>query len=61
MPGGKWRQFSFVMEAKSVITRPSAGMKLPGPGFYEIQGLAWSGRGKIAAVDVFGGRGTDLA
>ena len=25
MPGGKWRQFSFVMECKSVITRPSGG------------------------------------
>jgi sulfane dehydrogenase subunit SoxC len=52
MPGGKWRQFSFVMEAKSVITYPSGGMKLPGPGLYEIQGLAWSGRGTIRAVDV---------
>jgi len=52
MPGGKWRQFSFVMECKSVITRPSGGMKLPGPGPYEIQGFAWSGRGRITAVDV---------
>ena len=52
MPGGKWRQFSFVMEAKSVITRPSGGMRLPGPGPYEILGFAWSGRGKIRAVDV---------
>ena len=52
MPGGKWRQFSFVMEAKSVITQPSGGMKLPGPGPYEIRGFAWSGRGKIRAVDV---------
>jgi sulfane dehydrogenase subunit SoxC len=52
LPGGKWRQFSFVMEAKSVITRPSGGMTLPGPGLYEIQGFAWSGRGKITAVDV---------
>ena len=32
MPDGKWRQFSFVMECKSVITRPSGGMKLTGPG-----------------------------
>lgn len=52
LPGGKWRQFSFVMEAKSVITQPSGGMKLPGPGLYEILGFAWSGRGKISAVDV---------
>lgn len=52
MPGGKWRQFSMEMECKSVITSPSGGMKLKGPGMYEIQGFAWSGRGRITAVDV---------
>lgn len=52
MPEGKWRQFSFMMECKSVITRPSGGMKLPGPGWHEIQGFAWSGNGSIRAVDV---------
>jgi sulfane dehydrogenase subunit SoxC len=52
MPNGKARQFTFVMEAKSVITFPSGEMKLPGPGFYEITGLAWSGRGKVARVEV---------
>src|SRR5207247_1749579 len=52
MPDGKWRQFSFVMECKSVITRPSGGMKLERPGLHEIQGFAWSGRGRITAVDV---------
>jgi sulfane dehydrogenase subunit SoxC len=40
------------MEAKSVITFPSAEMKLPGPGFYEISGLAWSGRGRVKSVQV---------
>lgn len=52
MPDGTARQFTFYMEAKSVITRPSAGDKLPGPGFYEVTGLAWSGRGTIAKVEV---------
>jgi sulfane dehydrogenase subunit SoxC len=53
MPDGKWRQFSFEMEAKSVITRPSGGMRLAGgPGMYEIEGFAWSGNGTITAVDV---------
>src|SRR5436190_11922838 len=52
MPDGKWRQFSMVMETKSVITSPSGGQRLKGPGFYEITGLAWSGSGKIRAVDV---------
>jgi sulfane dehydrogenase subunit SoxC len=52
MPDGKARQFTFVMEAKSVITRPAGGQELPGPGFYEITGLAWSGKGKISRVEV---------
>lgn len=53
MPEGKWRQFSMVMEAKSVITKPSGGMKLKyGPGPYEIEGFAWSGKGTITHVDV---------
>ena len=50
--GGKARQFSFTMEAKSVITYPSGEMKLPGAGFYELTGLAWSGRGKVRRVEV---------
>ena len=52
MPDGKWRKFSMVMETKSVITSPSGGQQLKGPGFYEIRGLAWSGSGKVRAVDV---------
>ena len=49
---GKARMFSLVMEAKSVITFPSGDMKLPGPGYYEITGLAWTGRGTIQRVEV---------
>jgi sulfane dehydrogenase subunit SoxC len=52
MPGGKARRFMFVMDAKSVITFPSGGQRLPGSGFYEITGLAWSGRGRVRRVDV---------
>ena len=52
MPDGKSRQFTFVMDARSIITQPSGGHVLPGRGFVEIRGLAWSGRGKITAVDV---------
>ena len=51
MPNGKARQFMFLMEAKSVITFPSGGQRLPGPGFYEIRGLAWTGRGRIRRVE----------
>ena len=52
LPSGKARQFTFVMEAKSVITSPSAGMRLETAGFREITGLAWSGRGRIVRVQV---------
>jgi len=52
MPDGTARMFTFVMEAKSLITFPSGGQKLAGPGFYEITGLAWSGRGIIERVEV---------
>jgi sulfane dehydrogenase subunit SoxC len=37
---------------KSVITFPSGGQQLPGRGFYEISGLAWSGGGAIRKVEV---------
>ena len=53
MPEGKWRQFSFVMECKSVITRPSGGMKLTGPGSVRDRGLRLVGqRHASRAVDV---------
>jgi sulfane dehydrogenase subunit SoxC len=52
MPDGAARQFTFVMEAKSVITFPSGGQQLRERGFYEISGLAWSGRGRITRVEV---------
>ena len=37
---------------KSVITFPSGGQQLSGPGFYEVTGLAWSGAGAIRSVEV---------
>ena len=37
---------------KSVITFPSGGQQLPGKGFYEVSGLAWSGGGKVARVEI---------
>ncbi|GLQ00192.1 MAG TPA: sulfite dehydrogenase [Methylophaga aminisulfidivorans] len=53
LPSGKARQFSFPMQAKSLITSPSVGMTLPdNPGIYQVTGLAWSGNGKISKVDV---------
>jgi sulfane dehydrogenase subunit SoxC len=51
-PDGRVRPFDFVMDAKSVITAPSPGDRLREPGFYEIRGFAWSGRGRITGVEV---------
>jgi len=52
MPGGLHRQYSSIQECKSVVTTPSGGQVLLDRGFYSINGLAWSGRGKVAKVDV---------
>ena len=52
MPDGKARIFTYRMEAKSVITFPSGGQTLPGPGLYELTGLAWSGSGRIERVEI---------
>jgi len=49
---GKSLQFVFPIEAKSVITQPSPGLVMNGPGLYEISGIAWSGYGRIAKVEV---------
>ncbi|HET7773248.1 MAG TPA: sulfite dehydrogenase [Burkholderiaceae bacterium] len=52
MPDGMHRQYSSIQECKSVITTPSGGQVLLDRGFYNVSGLAWSGRGKIRRVDV---------
>ncbi len=45
---------------KSVITFPSGGQQLSGPGFYEISGLAWSGAGAIRGVEISTDGGAEL-
>src|SRR6201982_3859330 len=52
LPDGKSLQFVLPLEGKSVITQPSPGLTMKGPGLYEISGLAWSGYGKISKVEV---------
>jgi len=52
MPDGTHRQYSSIQECKSVITSPSGGQHLLDKGYYNVTGLAWSGRGKIKRVDV---------
>ncbi len=49
---GTARQFSFVMDAKSIITFPAYPNRLAEHGYWEITGVAWTGRGKITRVDI---------
>lgn len=48
---GSARKFTLVQDAGSVITTPSGKMQIK-RGFVEIRGLAWSGYGRVARVDV---------
>lgn len=52
LPDGQHRQYTSTQEVKSVVTTPSGGQVLLDKGFYNVSGLAWSGRGRIKAVDV---------
>ena len=52
LPDGTERQFSFVMDAKSIITSPAYPDTLKERGWWPITGIAWSGRGRIVRVDV---------
>ncbi len=52
MPDGLHRQYTSIQECKSVVTTPSGGQVLLDKGYYNISGLAWSGRGKVKRVDV---------
>lgn len=53
MPDGRARKWTWTMDAKSVVTSPSPQAPIQhGPGPMVITGLAWSGNGKIARVDL---------
>ena len=53
LENGQARRFTYLMEAKSVITNPSPQAPINHKsGFTVLSGIAWSGRGKIARVDI---------
>lgn len=58
LPNGTARIFSFEIDAKSIITSPSAPQTLVGLGWRSIGGLAWSGRGRVKRVEVSTDNGT---
>lgn len=49
---GRSRRFTWIMDAKSVVTNPSPQAPLKFKGQNVITGLAWSGRGSISRVDI---------
>ena len=49
---GRARKFSYIQECNSVVTFPCPEKPVREKGRYEVQGLAWSGKGKIKRVDV---------
>jgi sulfane dehydrogenase subunit SoxC len=60
---GRSRRFTWIMDAKSVVTNPSPQAPLRRKGPNVLTGLAWSGRGAIRRVDVSvdGGRNWQTA
>jgi sulfane dehydrogenase subunit SoxC len=58
---GRAEMFSLRMGVKSIILRPSFGVDLRAPGYREIDGLAWSGRGRIRKVEVSADGGASWA
>jgi sulfane dehydrogenase subunit SoxC len=52
MPDGSAREFTYVQECNSVVSNPCPENPLKKPGKHWVEGLAWSGRGKIKQVDV---------
>ena len=52
LANGTARQFSLVMDAKSIITAPAHPARLTPNVWMQITGIAWTGRGKIVRVDI---------
>lgn len=52
MADGRARKFTFVQETNSVITNPCPEKPIIRNGLIEIEGIAWSGRGKIKQIDI---------
>lgn len=49
---GKAREFTYIQECNSVVTSPSPEKPWKQKGRYWVEGLAWSGNGRVKHVDV---------
>ena len=52
LPNNTARRFSFELDAKSIITSPSTPDTITERGWHAVNGLAWSGRGRITRIEV---------
>ena len=52
LPNDTARRFTFELDAKSIITSPSHPGTISKRGWHAVNGLAWSGRGRITRVEV---------
>ena len=51
-PDHKADMFTFVQQPKSIITTPGYPREVKGRGWHSVNGLAWTGQGKITRVEV---------
>jgi len=61
LPDGQSKQFTLQMAVKSIITAPSGEMKMPGKGTFVVEGLAWSGAGRVRRVEISADGGNSWA
>jgi sulfane dehydrogenase subunit SoxC len=57
LPNGTARIFTFEIDVESIITSPCAPQTIAASGWRAINGLAWSGRGRVTRVEVSADRG----
>jgi len=52
LPNGTANIFTFEVDVKSIITSPSTPNTIPARGWRPVNGIAWSGRGRVTRVEV---------
>jgi sulfane dehydrogenase subunit SoxC len=52
LPNGTANIFTFEVDVKSIITSPAHPNTIPARGWRPVNGIAWSGRGRVTRVEV---------